>query len=409
MRLKDKTLGQIALFLLLTCCIAFQSCYALLTVSEYTIIGYLLLVLALLSLLMVKPLNGGMLSKGCVAVGAVFLFGIMLSTLINEGFSFSPDTLRLLAVVAISLLIVAKVPFCTFISGFLTVLKVLTLVALFVWLLVNVFRVSMPLPEATNFRGLVYQIGYIFFLSSQYTDFGGLYDSLSIFWEPGIYSSFLLIGIALETSGVAELKKSDIALFSVAVLSTFSTAGIVLLPVAMSPLLFRKNGKFSAALFFALLSLTLVIVINMQSILQFLATVNYSLFGKLVQLDMLTTSTRIESPLINLNGWLLNPVIGNGLEGATNYYQLAMASSSAIDSMTSTSTYCLSAFGAFGAIPIVCWIAGVMRVRRVTIYQKVIFLTLIFIVLNKETHTATLFLYCLMFYLFNGQLLAAAK
>ena len=392
-RIKD-----IVVYMVLAACVAFQSCYALRTVPEFTIAGYVLLVAAFICLLAMKPEADHLDSIWVVLLGAAVVVGVMVSTLWNSGLSIDADTIRLILILFVSILMVLKVAFSTFIRGFIGAMKALTLIALGVWVCVNLFRIELPLPEVANFRGLVYQVGILFFQSTQYmTDFG-FYQCMSVFWEPGIYASFLLLAITLETCEIAERKPQDIILFAIAVVLTFSTAGIAMLPIALLPLLFSNKGKGSTALFWLCLVLVLVCVLNIETILQYLAFLNPSLFGKLVQIDLVTTATRLASPAINLEAWTSSPIVGLGLDGASSYYEASMSSISSVDSMTSTTTYLLAAFGVTGLLISVMWFVGILKMPCSSTYQKILLLLLFILIMNKETHTTTMVLYCFLLY-----------
>lgn len=377
---------------------AFQSCYALRTVPEYTVVGYILLVAAAACLLMMKPNTENAGFRWVALFGFIVVVGVIVSALFNSGLAISADTIRLVLILLVAILIVSRVSFSVFIRYFIVTMKALTLITLVVWACVNILRIDFHLPEVANFRGLIYQVGILFFQSAQYTTDSGLYQCMSIFWEPGIYASFLLLAIAMETCGIAARKPQDLLLFSVADVLTFSTAGIAMLPIALIPLLFSRKGKGSTALFLLCLIVALMCVLNIQSILEVLALINPSLFGKLVQTDLVTTATRLTSPLINLEAWTSSPLIGLGLDGASSYYEASMNAMSAVDSMTSTTTYLLAAFGATGVLVAVMWCVGIFKMPYGSYYRKIFFLLLIFLIMNKETHTTTMAMYCLLFY-----------
>ena len=138
--------------------------------------------------------------------------------------------IRVLMIVATGFLLVEVVSFTEFRNIYRKVLPVLCLFSFVLFIAINIpgysfFRTSFSTYES---------FGLFFF-----TKDGVIDRNYGQFWEPGVFASFILFGCLLE---VAFEKKSDwkrILLYTIAVFSTISLAGIIILPLVFLVLLLK--------------------------------------------------------------------------------------------------------------------------------------------------------------------------
>ena len=101
---------------------------------------------------------------------------------------------------------------------------------------------------------------------------------------------------------------------------------------------------------------------------------------------MLTASTRLEAPVINLRLFLEDPVFGLGLTEASEAYAQEVMLRASVDAQTSTSTFYMAAYGFLGIALSLLPAIGVARLKNLSFVQRIILITLLYMILNKETH-----------------------
>lgn len=225
----------------------------------------------------------------------------------------------------------------------------------------------------------------------------------SVFWEPGLFASFLLVGSAFEIIVIKEKHYFRIITFLFALVLTFSTAGYILYLLVIAIFvdeLLTEKGKtkltviFETAFFPVLIILILVLFIFPDKFSNILPSV----FNKLVDTNQSFT-TRLYSPLINLQIFKKNPVFGSGIHGANYSYSMELVNYSEImDAQTSTTTSLLSKFGVLGIIPTLMLIAGPLGWKKTNVFKRICFVLLLFFIFNKEPHENILFSWILIFY-----------
>lgn len=385
----DVDIVQVVVAAILTCCVVFRSCYALATVEQFYLLQYPLLFLSLFVLLFM-PRKGPSRTQYCVFL--FILIGV-LAIIMNLNTSNAINTLTLLLVFFCSYLIAERVPREKFFRACLFLLRLTCIASLLLWTFTTATGSVAPLPVFVNTNGVEYACGLFVF---QYV---GVHDNgiVGLFWEPGVFASFLVFVLALGAIGLVRLTKKDTVLFSACVLLTASTAGILLLVLPLFIYLLGRGGRVNIVISIAIIIFVAVAFEYYQQIALFLYNLNPSLFGKLVNTDMLTTSTRLDSPLLNLYLFERSPLFGLGV-GDANASYIALMGSWDIDAQTSTTTYMMAAFGLGGILLAAMWICGVLGQSVGTFLQKIALLALVFLIFNKEPHHMTMFFYILLFY-----------
>jgi len=99
-----------------------------------------------------------------------------------------------------------------------------------------------PLPLVTNINNVNYYNGFIAFAFAGY----GVDRNTGIFWEPGIFSSFLILALVfvILDSPVKRKRFSvaiDVILFAIGIVTTNSTAGYLLFFLCFDSIFFPKS------------------------------------------------------------------------------------------------------------------------------------------------------------------------
>ena len=237
------------------------------------------------------------------------------------------------------------VPFKTFTKFYNRVLVFISLFSLIVF-------VIMLSAGETKFYSSTFVSGN----EAYYRSFLGLYFRIDVgsprnygpFWEPGIFSLMLIIGIIFEIMQSKKTNICNIVIFSATILSTFSTSALLLLPFCI-PLYFaiRKNNKgFYISTPIAILFAIAIIVLGEPSLnIPFFSKVFSKLFSDNKGGSFLT---RVYSPLYGAFLGAKSYEIGFGPNVFDAKYEtLSLFGNGAIE-QTSTIGWIMGSFGVVG-------------------------------------------------------------
>jgi hypothetical protein len=325
-----------------------------------------------------------------------FAFSVsILASAIADRSPAKVSNLLVLAYISLALVITMLVDFRNFIEVFLHTMRILTIIALVAHVAFIGYGISPPFERVVNVNGVVYANGYLVFLI-----FWGdavVPRTMSIFWEPGLYASFLTFAIIFELCfRNARPRRISLILFTAGILISMSTAGYLLLLLLAMLWYFRGVRQGRPLPFLVSIAVGLWLYIQGGAIVESLVSFNREMFYKVQNSDFFG-GTRWQSPLLNLKIFADSPILGSGYGGASATYAAGMVRGN-IAAQTSTSTFYLAAFGIPGFLYSASWIVSVLNLRGPNVYARGIILFCILIILNKEPHDTILVTNCLLFY-----------
>lgn len=151
-------------------------------------------------------------------------------------------------------------------------------------------------------------------------------------------------------------------------------------------MVFKSNSKSNILICIAVIATTFILIFCSGDVINALVSFNPSIFGKLANLNLLTVSTRLEAPLINLRLFFESPFTGLGLVEASDAYAREVLLRASVDAQTSTSTFYMAAYGVLGAVLSLLPAIGVMRLKQIPFVRRLLLIVLLYTILNKETH-----------------------
>lgn len=191
---------------------------------------------------------------------------------------------------------------------FVSVMCVTSVFSLALWVVLNIVGIDLPLPVLENVNGVHYKT---IIIASQFVEtYIEGNNSMGFFWESGVFASYLLLAIAVEFMLQSKVSKLRLSLLIATLLTTGSTAGVLLLPLALSVGLLKRGGKVRIVISLSLLIVFIVVLVNFSVIIAELAKINPSLFSKLTDADAVTRLTRLQSPSICWDLFVQSPVLG---------------------------------------------------------------------------------------------------
>lgn len=388
----------IGLFVGLAICL--NSCSAVSTLKGYSAFCLPFAIAGCLLLLLLPDAEKG---RPSLTVGVlVFAIPVVFSAIGNTNYSNVMNSISLLAVIALAYLSVRKIGALRLCRLFVRLICITAGVALAFWTLTVLLGIDLPLPVFENINGIHYKT---IFIVSQYAEtFVDESKSMGFFWESGIFASYLLLAIAVEFMVEENFSKLRLGLLIVTLFTTGSTAGCLLLPLALAVGLLERGGRGRLAISLGIVLLVVGVFENFNTIVDALVKADSSLFWKLGDADAVTRLTRLQSPEVCWNLFVANPILGMGYGGALEAYSASIAGSSDIDSLTTTSFFQLAAFGIAGFAMWAVTIYAFIGNCRLPVSASLVFAFLFIMILNKEPHTASVLTYILLFSLlaFSG-------
>lgn len=373
--------------------VCLNSCSALSTLKGYS---SLCLPFALLSCLLLLTLADVEKNKTALTVGVlVFTVPIILSAVGNLDNSNVMNSLALMTCIFLAYLCVKKVGSLRLCRIFVRVMYFTAGVSLVFWIATNWLALNLPLPVLENVNGVHYKT--IFFASQHIETYIKNSNSMGFFWESGIFASYLLLAIAVEFMIEEKPSKNRLALLIVTLFTTGSTAGYLLLPLALSVGLLKNGGRGRLAISVGLAIVVLWSFANYSAILDALMQISPSIFWKLGDADAVTKLTRLQSPGVCWDLFSENPVLGLGYGDALEAYSAVASGSVTIDSLTTTSFFQLAAFGVAGFAMWGVTIYALAGTRCLPASAGLMLVLLFAIIINKEPHTTSVLTYILIF------------
>lgn len=229
----------------------------------------------------------------------------------------------------------------------------------------------------------------MFFLFKKF----GTTRNISVFWEPGLYSTVLIYCIIFE---ICSFKRNNlrILIFILGILSSKSTFGIVCLILVIVFFLSKKMDiKGYNILYGIFLIMLFFLYIKFNEIVKFLAGYYPIVFEKIIN-NSDSITDRLASPINNMKVFMNAPFLGNGIKTAEDLYLTI----SYIPQL-STVTYYFAIFGIFGGVYIFFILKSIFSLEDCNKNMKMILFTIIFFIVNKEPHLYITITYIILFYL----------
>ena len=286
---------------------------------------------------------------------------------------------------------------------FIKVIYFLTVISLIHWFISFLTPINEFLPQISIGQGIKYY----------YTGLSGLlvhspYRNCSIFWEPGIFSTYLIIALLINTKILKNKLFGYVnIIFIVALITTLSTFGLIMMVFTLFFLFLEKKAiiyknklnkyAINSLVLFFLFSL----VFNYNTIILYLIELNPEIFFKLnLESDSVSTGTRLYAPLFDFQMFQTSPMFGVGI---SQYYflwnELLNDPNIIYNVGTSTLTYYLASFG-LSFVFLFLYIIKKMLIFKSSnslFLYYLIFLTII--ILFKEPHQNFQFCYIAFTYI----------
>jgi len=283
------------------------------------------------------------------------------------------------------------------VKKFLFLMRIICLAAIFGFLVVNVFEAEGLLKTVKSVKELYYN-GFLFLVLDK-----APFRLTGIFWEPGVFQSYLYFGLLLELFYLQVKSRTDIILFFICAIWTMSTTAFFLLPI-FGLLILAEKHKRPTFLFFLFLYLLAIILywINFDLITNQLAEWFPIVFYKMLT-ENDSVIARQYSVIADFRLFWANPFWGVGRQNLESQAQLIYRQMGVfIDSRMSTVTAFLASMG----LPFtLLYLAGIFRSwpKLVKLKRsKVLIIVIILTIITTEPFMHSMFFFIVFFALFDG-------
>ncbi|MCU8297444.1 hypothetical protein OC521_08460 [Vibrio vulnificus] len=336
-------------------------------------------------------LNGKKISKLLVWFFLSLITIVVFSSFVNNSLNSIHSLVKMLIIISFSFF------YCTIYSAkdaaksFLNIFYIISIISLFLYFSINLTNITIPSIQIVNSNDIIYHYMGVY----SYFDGFMQFRNNAIFWEPGIFASFLILALYMEMYFYNNERFVRVFVFFIALITTLSSAGIVLFFLFLLSLIIKYRVSFKTILIFAISSLLVLGVLYMV-----LDVINTHSIDPMRSINKLMNPTeterhRIESPINLLYLFSLNPFFGLGLDGAINEY-----SRLSTISLTSTSLFYLSSFGIMSII-LFMPVGVFLWTNKGRFFEASIILLIYVIIINKELHLYFTSQYIVMFYIID--------
>lgn len=325
-------------------------------------------------------------------IAMLIMFFLYINTLlINQELSNIKLYINYFSMLIFAYSLTQIISFDKFIKIYTSVIKIITIISLVVYSLTNYFDIKLTLPIIQNANNIEIYNGILFFVPLHSAT-----RNQALFWEPGLFSTFLIIAMIFEISFKEDkINLISMVIFTFGLLTTKSTAGYILY-LFIIILWADKYVKISKILVNIYTILLVLIYAFYEQIINGLIRINPLLFNKFLE-NGSTLTTRKEAPILNLEIFSQNIFAGAGLSNSTKIF-IEQSRLFGIDSQTSTSTFFMASLGILGVSYTLFWILSILNMKNKSLISKSIILLVFMIILNKEPHSSILITYCILFF-----------
>ena len=385
-------------FLLFIC-----SCYGDNLISLYALIvlsvlQFLLITTKMLIFKKVYSLDTGCLFSGLknFQFASLLIFGIWLiaSMVVTRSFNYSYP--RIFLIIANGFAFTELFSFKEFGKSFTNLLSLICLVSLFLFIINILFGEfsTWITSDSTPFTFAYY--GFFFQIL-------GLNRNSAVFWEPGIFGTFCIFGIAICCLFSEEKKRTrliKIGIFFLGLFSTFSLASFILVvflpPLFIEGFLKKKHKRFlliySSVIFLTLFSILVFpsIFVSLPFIAEKGASLTTRIYAILLDIEIFTSGFK-------------QFLFGVGTDYDHIFSQLAdLHYPGLVDSSLNTFGFYFASYGLAGVIVIGWFVLSFFRVKRLSFYSKIYLFIICFAIACKEPHILSTISFCLLFYLLKN-------
>ncbi len=328
-----------------------------------------------------------------LVVYLVSILMILVSFVFTREFAYYLSYIRILLLITFAFFVSQLIRFNDFIAFFSNSMLIISIVSLLFFTLTNLFGNKWFLNQFENVNGVLFNNYFNIYFTYNYS----WKRNMAIFWEPGVYGSFLILAILSELI----FKKTNylkISVFIFSLVLTFSTAAYIIACLLVFIFISEKfNNRKGNILLYSLIILSLISLVFYKEVFTFLSKF-FPFFNKLITQNISLT-TRLNSPLVNFTIFQNNILYGAGIHGAeVKYLEYISLLPELIDSQTSTTGMYIAKFGVLGVLFSFLTLLSPILVKNRRLITRFFVIMMFFLIINKEPHMGMTLVLIFSFY-----------
>lgn len=207
----------------------------------------------------------------------------------------------------------------------------------------------------------------------------------SIFWEPSVFGTMLICALVCDFFSKDRITLIRTVVFIIAILLTKSTSAYIIFGLFFCLFicyLLRKRQTAQYVFLFFLMALFLVLIIFLPQVLQFMAKILPSVFGKFVDSSSsISFTTRLYSFGIFLRVFANNVFGAGGVSAGILYNSLA---GELVNSETSTFGLAIASFGFAGIVYSLSILFGILFNKKIDFSYRLFILLIVILMSNSQ-------------------------
>lgn len=331
----------------------------------------------------------------------LYALGIFTCSVIN--FDFSSGYMMKISFCILGILLARFINFKNFSSKFINVMLFLSVYSLIIYML-DIVGFTKFFPIVNNINQIPFYNGFLTLIPVHGDT---ITRNWGLFWEPGTFQAYLCLSLVLSVFYVKEKQLISFLIFSLCILSTFSTTGIICYILILLAIIlntgFHKHIdiKYYLISLFAIIPLIFIIILNED--------IFYLIFSKFTPSDLSESASlgaRLYSIFGNLKITLSSGFLfGTGVQNYNEIYVNTVNSLGYFKDMSNTNTFLVD-FARYGLL-----VGGInvflyynfSKMFSTKLSVKIILLLVFLILLFMENFSYSLFWMTICFFGLNNK------
>lgn len=358
--------------------------------------NYVFLIILAIIFVFRKAEKNLIFTNNVIIIGLI-CFALLLSILFNSD-SLIGGTATIIIEIITALLIVKKISFNKFADIFVDILFLITSYSLIIYIFILMGILSPSVIYNIGDNPTYTCAGCIFY------KVGNFYRNSSIFREPGMYMIYINLSIVFYLIRNQKIPFWRIVVFCGGIITSFSTAGIIVLFIMLTLYLLNLSNKKNNSLY-------IIILVSIVSLILSSEIMNSMVFHKFSESEENASFlARISSILIPSSIFLDNPFFGCGFASFEKEYMTHSIKLYGFDISISNSTNTITnTFAVLGILPGCFLLLSLLKFsKKIKKAKSLLFIGLL-LMFSNESMFYSIILYIILLYGLKSLILREKK
>lgn len=330
----------------------------------------------------------------------ILLCTCIILSMVVHGDVFNVNYYQRALLILVAVYIATSLEYECFIAIFISAMRIIAVMSLVGFVFHSAIEELSFLPEIITGNGKIIFKNLLF---ANIKNNSIIKRNYGIFWEPGAYQLYLNWALYYTLTKKNKICLFDVVLFSLTIITTKSTAGIMILGMVIisvffegNKLLKEKKDYFQYKLIILMVSIAgMVLILNNSHLMSMFFSKITSFVGNknVINSGNVSAYTRFYSVLANIDIMKDNPLFGIG----SRDIKQAVLNSYGITANTNSILAMGALYGIFAGFMYVCMFIKAVKSKRGFI-SKCIYLIMLIMMYSTENLIVSLFFYLVLIY-----------